>query len=90
MAEGALRDSPAHIAIANTGLAGPGGADGIAQGTVCFAWGYRVNEDIVLYSETRLFPGDREAVQLAAARHSLDAVVPYHQRLERESKENAR
>ena len=90
MAEGALRDSPAQIAIANTGLAGPGGADGIAQGTVCFAWGYRVNEDIVLYSETRLFPGDREAVQLAAARHSLDAVVPYHQRLERESKENAR
>ena len=34
--------------------------------------------------------GDREAVQLAAARHSLGAVVPYHQRLERESEENAR
>lgn len=90
MAEGALRDSPAQIAIANTGLAGPGGADGIPQGTVCFAWGYRVGDDIVLYSETQHFAGDREAVQLAAARHSLNAVVPYHQRLERESKENAR
>jgi len=29
-------------------------------------------------------------VQLAAARHSLGAVVPYHQRLEREPEENAR
>lgn len=90
MAAGALRDSPAQVAIANTGLAGPGGADGIPQGTVCFAWGYRVGDDIVLYSETRHFSGDREAVQLAAARHSLGAVVSYHQRLERESEENAR
>ena len=90
MAAGALRDSPAQVAIANTGLAGPGGADGIPQGTVCFAWGYRVGDDIVLYSETQHFSGDREAVQLAAARHSLGAVVPYHQRLERESEENAR
>jgi len=90
MAAGALRDSPAQVAIANTGLAGPGGADGIPQGTVCFAWGYRRGDDVVLYSETRHFSGDREAVQLAAARHSLGAVVPYHQRLERESEENAR
>ncbi len=90
MAAGALRDSPAQVAIANTGLAGPGGADGIPQGTVCFAWGYRVGDDIVLYAETRHFPGDRESVQLAAARHSLAGVVPYHQRLERELKENAR
>lgn len=90
MAAGALRDSPAQVAIANTGLAGPGGADGIPQGTVCFAWGYRVGDDIVLYAETRHFSGDREAVQLAAARHSLAGVVPYHQRLEREREENAR
>lgn len=90
MAAGALRDSPAQAAIANTGLAGPGGADGIPQGTVCFAWGYRVADDIVLYAETRHFSGDREAVQLAAARHSLAGVVPYHQRLVREREENAR
>jgi len=90
MAAGALRDSPAQVAIANTGLAGPGGADGIPQGTVCFAWGYRMGDDIVLYAETQHFPGDREAVQLAAARHSLAGVVPYHQRLEREREENAR
>lgn len=90
MAVGALRDSQAQVAIANTGLAGPGGADGIPAGTVCFAWGYRVGDDIVLYDETQHFPGDREAVQLAAARYSLAAVVPYHQRLERELKENAR
>ena len=90
MAAGALRDSPAQVAIANTGLAGPGGADGIPQGTVCFAWGYRVGDDIVLYSETRHFSGDREAVQLAAARHTPGAVVPHHHRLERESEENAR
>lgn len=90
MAAGALRDSLAQVAIANTGLAGPGGADGIPQGTVCFAWGYRVDDDIVLYAETQHFSGDREAVQLVAARHSLAGVVPYHQRLEREREENAR
>jgi len=89
MAAGALRDSPAQIAIANTGLAGPDDADGIPAGTVCFAWGYRIGHELVLYSETQHFPGDREAVQLAAARHSLGVVVAYHQRFEREAKENA-
>ena len=42
MAEGALARSRAHVAVAVTGIAGPGGAvPGKPVGTVCFAWAAR-------------------------------------------------
>ena len=40
MALGALKDSDATVAIASTGVAGPEPQDGIAPGTVCFAWAF--------------------------------------------------
>lgn len=40
MAQGALRDSPAQVAVATTGLLGPDSIDGIPPGTVCFAWAF--------------------------------------------------
>lgn len=76
MVEGALRDSPATVAIATTGVAGPDAVDGIAPGTVCFAWGFSLRGQHVA-TETRRFAGDRDQVCDAAARYAL-ARLPFH------------
>ncbi len=69
MALGGLANSVAALALAVTGIAGPGGATpGKPVGTVCFGWAHR---DGRVFSETRLLPGDRAAVRLATARHAL-------------------
>jgi PncC family amidohydrolase len=71
MAEGALKDSPANIAVATTGVAGPDPMDDIAPGTVCIAWGFRESGEIHLHSETRKFDGDRNQVVNDAAHYAL-------------------
>jgi nicotinamide-nucleotide amidase len=64
MAAGALAASRAHVAVAVTGIAGPGGAvPGKPVGTVCFAWAARNGS---MRAETRLLPGDRAAVRAAS------------------------
>jgi len=68
MAQGALQHSAAQLALAITGVAGPGGgSDAKPVGTVWFAfagpWG--------LHSEVQHFGGDRAAVRQAAALHAL-------------------
>ena len=73
MAEGALQRSRADVAIAVSGIAGPGG--GSAQkpvGMVCFAWS-RLGSATVL--ETVVFPGDREAVRRQTAGHALQRLT---------------
>ena len=68
MAQGALLHSAAQVALAITGVAGPGGGS-VAKpvGTVWFAfagpWG--------VHSEVQHFGGDRAAVRQAAALHAL-------------------
>jgi len=68
MAQGALLHSAAQVALAITGVAGPGGGS-VAKpvGTVWFAfagpWG--------VHSELQHFGGDRAAVRQAAALHAL-------------------
>jgi nicotinamide-nucleotide amidase len=68
MAQGALQHSAAQIALAITGVAGPGGGS-VAKpvGTVWFAfagpWG--------VHSEVQHFGGERAAVRQAAALHAL-------------------
>ncbi len=69
MADGALAHSRAQIALAVTGIAGPGGATpGKPVGTVCFGW---AAIDATPVTETLQFPGDRAAVRRAAALHAL-------------------
>lgn len=69
MADGALTRSRAQLALAVTGIAGPGGATpGKPVGTVCFGW---AAIDAAPVSETRQFAGDRAAVRRAAALHAL-------------------
>lgn len=69
MAEGALVNSRAEVALAITGIAGPtGGSAEKPVGTVCFAWCRR---DAAPQSELRHFGGDREAVRRQSAIHAL-------------------
>lgn len=61
MVAGALSRSQATIAVAVSGIAGPGG--GTAQkpvGMVCFAWQVKNTEPVL---RTEFFNGDREAVR---------------------------
>jgi nicotinamide-nucleotide amidase len=63
MADGALERSRASIAIAVTGLAGPGGGtSGKPVGTVCFGLAQRGRPTA---TETHVFPGDRTAIRAA-------------------------
>jgi len=72
MAEGTLAHSHADLAVAITGIAGPaGGSPGKPVGTVCFAWGAR---RVPVYSATRRFPGDREAVRREAVKAAIEGL----------------
>ena len=73
MARGALTRSAADIAVAVSGIAGPGGGvPGKPVGTVCFAW-------LVSGAAPRLdswqFDGDREAVRRQAVARALEGLV---------------
>jgi nicotinamide-nucleotide amidase len=72
MARGALERSRATIALAITGVAGPGGGTPAKPvGTVCFAWALRDG----LRSETCRFPGDRESVRRQSVIRALEGVL---------------
>jgi nicotinamide-nucleotide amidase len=74
MARGALRRSGARVAVAITGIAGPGGGSpGKPVGTVCFAWaqGRRIR------SETRRFRGGRSRVRRQSVIHALRGVLKW-------------
>ena len=79
MALGALAHSHAQIALAVTGIAGPGGgvppfggSSGKPVGTVCFAW---CRNQVSVVSETHHFSGDREAVRRQAVITSLRGLL---------------
>jgi nicotinamide-nucleotide amidase len=74
MARGALKKSRADIALAVTGIAGPGGGlPGKPVGTVCFAWarGRRVR------SGTKRFKGGRASVRRQSVVHALRGVLKW-------------
>jgi len=69
MAEGALRQSMARLAVAVTGIAGPGGAvPGKPVGTVWLAWALR---DGATRAERLQFAGDRAAVRSQTVTQAL-------------------
>jgi nicotinamide-nucleotide amidase len=68
MARGALQRSAATIAVAVTGIAGPGG--GSADKPVGLVWFGLAQGDAVV-SEPVVFPGDRTAVRIATVEHAL-------------------
>lgn len=74
MAEGAIANSSAHIAIATTGIAGPGGAvPGKPVGTVCFAW----SKDGHTQTERLVFQGDRQSVRQQTVSHALKGLLRF-------------
>lgn len=73
MVAGALRNSEGNIAVAVSGVAGPGG--GTAEkpvGTVWFAWARRGEAPSV---RCVTFEGDRDAVRDGAIRVALEGVI---------------
>ena len=73
MAEGALARSRADVAVAVTGIAGPGGATpGKPVGTVCFAW---AGKGLPTTAITRRFPGGRAEVRQAAVSAALEGLT---------------
>jgi nicotinamide-nucleotide amidase len=76
MVSGALARSQANVALATSGIAGPGGgSEAKPVGTVCFAWGLR---GAVPETETLHFAGDREAVRRQAVIHALQGLLNRH------------
>ncbi len=72
MALGALGRSKGTVAVAVTGIAGPGGGSKEKPvGTVCFAWAYGRSAR----SETRRFSGGRESVRRKSVVHALEGVM---------------
>jgi nicotinamide-nucleotide amidase len=73
MVAGTLAHSTAALAVAVTGIAGPGGAvPGKPVGTVWLAWGWR---DAPVHAERLQLDGDRAAVRRATLRVALERLA---------------
>ncbi len=73
MADGALENSDATIAVSVTGIAGPGGSENKPEGRVCFALS---KFDAPTTSETREFGAiGRANVRAATVQHALDLLI---------------
>lgn len=73
MAAGALRESNAQIALAVTGVAGPGGGTATKPvGMVCFAWATLDGLDRV---ETRFLDGDRASIRRQAVMLAIQGAI---------------
>jgi nicotinamide-nucleotide amidase len=73
MATGALAHSRAQVALAITGIAGPGGGSPEKPlGMVCFAWAVA---DGIISAQTRHFKGNRESVRRQSVVAALQRVL---------------
>ncbi|CAN7201640.1 CinA family protein [Rhizobacter sp. LjRoot28] len=76
MALGALRLSPANVAVANTGVTDGTDPD-IPAGTQCYAWAFEPGQaggGPRVFSETCRFDGDRNAIRQASADYALGRI----------------
>ncbi len=72
MAQGALQRAPVQLAVAVTGIAGPGGAvPGKPVGTVWLAWATTAG----VQAEGLQLPGDRSAVRAATVQAALQRLI---------------
>ncbi len=73
MAVGAKQSSNSNIALSITGIAGPtGGTKEKPVGTVCFAW---ILDNDQVFSETKLFTGNRSEIRDAASEFALSQLT---------------
>lgn len=76
MAAGALARARADLAVAVSGIAGPGGAvPGKPVGTVWFGWALRTAKGIRVVTVRRRFRGDRENVRRKTVAHALAGLL---------------
>ena len=74
LAEGAVTNSNADVAVSTTGIAGPTGAvPGKPVGTVCFGW----SRGDTTYTERLVFSGDRHAVREQTVAHALSGLLRF-------------
>jgi nicotinamide-nucleotide amidase len=72
MAKKVLRGNVADISVAITGIAGPtGGSLEKPVGTVWLAWGYYVNNQIIVDTQDYCFNGDRNTIRFQSAIEAL-------------------
>jgi nicotinamide-nucleotide amidase len=78
MAQGALKHSEADVAVAISGIAGPGGGSGMKPiGTVVFACAHRGQEQEAINAEQRMLDGqDRSTIRLQATLIALELLLP--------------
>jgi nicotinamide-nucleotide amidase len=78
MAEGALASAPVDLAVAVTGIAGPGGGTAAKPvGTVVFARAVRDSNPEDIVADEKFFDNDgRSSVRLQAALCALDLLMP--------------
>ncbi len=82
MAEGALGNSRANVAVSNTGVVDDTDDD-IPAGTQCFAWAFEAGTNgPAVFTETRRFMGDRVAIREASARYALERIPHYFSKLD--------
>jgi len=76
MAKGALRLAQAQLAVAVTGIAGPGGAvEGKPVGTVWLAWASRNGAKVNVIAQLKHFRGDRDTVRRKAVASALKGLL---------------
>lgn len=76
MAKGVLLRAGAQMAVAVTGIAGPGGAvPGKPVGTVWLGWAVRRGRSIRVAAQLKHFRGDREAVRRKTVRAALQGLL---------------
>jgi nicotinamide-nucleotide amidase len=76
MAGGALKRTAAQLAVAVTGIAGPGGAvPGKPVGTVWLGWAERHGRAIRVAVQLKHFRGDRDAVRRKTVRAALEGLL---------------
>jgi nicotinamide-nucleotide amidase len=77
MAMGALQRTPASVAVAVSGVAGPaGGTSAKPVGTVWLAWAWReADGSFRIESQPDHFAGDRETVRRRTVRSALQRLL---------------
>jgi nicotinamide-nucleotide amidase len=76
MAEGAIERTGANVAIAVSGIAGPGGAvAGKPVGTVWFALAHRFEDRLECQGHLIQFDGNRDAVRRQAVQYALTLLL---------------
>jgi nicotinamide-nucleotide amidase len=76
MAAGALNKTQTHVAVAISGIAGPGGGTPTKPvGTVWFGLAVRQGPEVVVTTERHVFAGDREMIRRRSVLRALELVL---------------